>query len=93
MSLPDQDNQFIWLLLQYTSVIGLVAGIGLILLLYTLPKLSGKQVIALGCWMLLGAAGLIYLQSTAGGLNILFGLAFVINAGVWAFSGLIWEDR
>lgn len=91
MVLSDIDRDFTNALIQWVNVFILATGMGMALVHWILPRLTYKQMVALWSWLLLGAAGFIYLQSTEGGLNILFGLALVINAGVWAFSGLLSE--
>jgi len=92
MSLSDPNREFIILLIQWTGFFSLVAGIGLILLGCLLPpQWDEKAITALWSWLLLGAAGLIYLQSPQGGVNVLMSYAVGINAGVWAFAGLLYE--
>lgn len=91
MSLSDPNREFIILLIQWTGFFSLVAGIGLILLVGLLPRWDEKAITALWSWLLLGAAGLIYLQSPQSGVNVLMSWAVGINAGVWAFAGLLFE--
>ncbi|MBZ0284063.1 MAG: hypothetical protein K8L97_25205 [Anaerolineae bacterium] len=91
MSLSELDRDFTNALIQWVNVFVLATGMAVVIMHSIAHWLTYKQIIAMSCWLFLGAAVFIYLQSPEGGLNILFSLASAINAGVWAFSGLLSE--
>lgn len=88
MALSEPDGQFMLMLIEWTGVLILATGIGFFMLFLILGW-SYEKTAALWGWLLLGAAGLIYIRSPQGGLNIMVSLAIAINAGVWAFSGCL----